>query len=185
VFKTLRAGPYTRALAWEQEGTYVASLSADGHLQVWDIVSGKADCNMPKSAPKVYICPLTSSELNFLPRSYDGSMMSVACLCQYSPWSTVRLSCCVQIDRSSHERGGLAWHPDGSLLAVAGTSNNVVIYERLSWDPLYELEDAHSGPVKCLEFSPNGKRCFNMHGSAAGSAPSRRQALSYQKHGNS
>lgn len=82
VFKTLRAGPYTRALAWEQEGTYVASLSADGHLQVWDIVSGKADCNMPKSAPKVCICPSTCSELNFLPRSHKGSKMSLASLCQ-------------------------------------------------------------------------------------------------------
>ena len=54
VYRTLKAGPYTRALAFEQEGTYLASLSAEGHLQVWDVATGKADCNMPKSAPKVY-----------------------------------------------------------------------------------------------------------------------------------
>lgn len=53
VYRTLKAGPYTRALAFEQEGVYLASLSAEGHLQVWDVATGKADCNMPKSAPKV------------------------------------------------------------------------------------------------------------------------------------
>ncbi len=75
--RTLRAGPYTRALAWEQEGTFVASLSADGNLQVWDIVSGKADCNMPKSAPKVRILPSACSKLAFLPRSQIWSKMLI------------------------------------------------------------------------------------------------------------
>ena len=61
------------------------------------------------------------------------------------------------MDRSSAIRCGLAWHPDGSLLAVAGTNNNVIIYERLSWEPLHQLDDAHTGLVNCLKFSPNGE----------------------------
>ena len=61
-----------------------------------------------------------------------------------------------QVDTASPARSGLAWHPDGSLLAVAGPSHDVVLYERLSWDPVVHLEEGHSGDVDCLHFSPNG-----------------------------
>lgn len=53
VFRTLKAEAYTRGLAYETEGVYIASVSAAGHLQVWDIATGKAECSLRKAAPKV------------------------------------------------------------------------------------------------------------------------------------
>ena len=60
------------------------------------------------------------------------------------------------MDSASPARSGLAWHPDGSLLAVSDTNNGITIYEKLSWDPVTHL-DGHTAPVNCLKFSPNGK----------------------------
>lgn len=61
VFRTLKAGPYTRGLAYETEGAYIASVSAAGHLQVWDIATGKAECSLRKAAPKVRMHLLKSA----------------------------------------------------------------------------------------------------------------------------
>lgn len=62
---------------------------------------------------------------------------------------------CEQVDSASTLRCGLAWHPDGSLLAVSDTNNGVTLYEKLSWDQVIHL-DGHTAPINCLSFSPNG-----------------------------
>ena len=82
-------------------------------------------------------------------------MLSV---CLIHGWSEGSPNYVCQVDVGSVARCGLAWHPDGSLLAAAGASNDIVVYERLSWDPVMELQDGHTGPVNCLQFSPNGEQ---------------------------
>ena len=52
VMRTFKAEPYTRSLAYDPDGEYVASVSADGSLQIWHI-SGKAELRLPRAAPKV------------------------------------------------------------------------------------------------------------------------------------
>eukprot|EP00873_Tetraselmis_striata_P018043 jgi/Tetstr1/438307/TSEL_026874.t1 len=59
-------------------------------------------------------------------------------------------------DHFSSERARLAWHPDGSLLAVPGVENDVVLYERLSWQATGHLSNGHSKPINCVSISPNG-----------------------------
>ena len=63
---------------------------------------------------------------------------------------------CCQVDTGSAARNGLAWCADGSLLAVAGPADNIVLYDGLSWTPEGHLDDGHTGAVNCLQFSPNG-----------------------------
>lgn len=63
---------------------------------------------------------------------------------------------CVQTDIATDARCCPAWMPDGSLLAAPGTENDVVLYERLSWDVAYTLKGEHSAPVSLLAFSKNG-----------------------------
>ncbi|WIA17661.1 hypothetical protein OEZ85_014464 [Tetradesmus obliquus] len=61
---------------------------------------------------------------------------------------------------SSESRQPLAWHPDGgTVLAVAGRENDVVLLERLSWQPLEHggyLAGGHASSITALAFSPNG-----------------------------
>ena len=68
-------------------------------------------------------------------------------------------SCTVQVDTASAARSLLAWHPDGSLLAVPGCDNDVTVYERLSWEPTFSLAGQHSAPINAVCFSPDGACC--------------------------
>ena len=56
VFRTLRAGPYTRSLAFDPESEFLASVSAEGTLQVWDMADGKVKYAQKRVAPKVAFC---------------------------------------------------------------------------------------------------------------------------------
>ena len=75
---------------------------------------------------------------------------------QYSPSSRF------QSDPTSAARGGVSWHPDGgTLLAVPGNDNDVVLYERLSWTPTGYLSGGHTAPVNLVVFCPNGEGFSN------------------------
>ena len=53
VLMTFKTGPYLRALAFDKEGSHLASISAGGLLQVWEVSTGKALFSQEGAAPKV------------------------------------------------------------------------------------------------------------------------------------
>ncbi|GMH33150.1 hypothetical protein BSKO_00984 [Bryopsis sp. KO-2023] len=65
-----------------------------------------------------------------------------------------------KVETSDNIRIGVSWHPDGgTLLAVPGNDNDVVMLERLSWKEgttRSRLTGVHSQPVNLVAFSPNG-----------------------------
>jgi WD40 repeat protein len=44
---------YTRSLAYDPEGAYLAAVAADGSLAIWDIQTGKQQLLRRKACPKV------------------------------------------------------------------------------------------------------------------------------------
>ncbi len=60
VFRTLRAGAYTRSLAFDPESEFLASVSAEGTLQIWDMADGKVKYAQKRVAPKVASSALLS-----------------------------------------------------------------------------------------------------------------------------
>ena len=44
---------YTRSLSYDPEGAYLASVNADGTLNVWQIEDGKSQLSRRKACPKV------------------------------------------------------------------------------------------------------------------------------------
>lgn len=60
------------------------------------------------------------------------------------------------MDHQSAARCGIAWHPDGTLLAVPGTEHDVVCYDRDEWKPVSYLAGQHSARVNLVTYSPNG-----------------------------
>ncbi len=72
-----------------------------------------------------------------------------------------------QVDYTSVRRHAPSWHPDGgSVLALpVGAEGEVVLLERLSWEPTGYLSGEHSQAVNVVAFSPNG----GSHGCRTGS----------------
>jgi chromosome transmission fidelity protein 4 len=68
-----------------------------------------------------------------------------------------------RFDASSPQCAHACWHPEGIFLICPGKSGDVSFMERLSWEEEFSLPSAndgekrgHSGPVSCVEVSPNG-----------------------------
>lgn len=53
VFRQLRPAPSTRGLGYDPEGQFVAVVSANGQLQIWDIAESKPLKKKPSVARKV------------------------------------------------------------------------------------------------------------------------------------
>ena len=70
--------------------------------------------------------------------------------------SKLATGCASQVDHLSPARCGLAWSPDGSMVAVPGHEHDVVCYERLNWKPLLTLRGGHTARVNLVAFSPDG-----------------------------
>ena len=120
LLRTLPTPAYTRGLAFDPEGEYVAVVGADGGLTVWRADSGAKVAARRHAAPR--------------------------------------------LDPGGPDRAGVAWHPDGSLLALAAPVDgddgaSIQLIERLAWTPAASrLEGGHPSAraVTSLAFSPNG-----------------------------
>ncbi|KAI7839202.1 hypothetical protein COHA_007091 [Chlorella ohadii] len=53
VFRQLKSQAYTRSIAYDPEGAYIASVNGDGTLNVWEIEGGKQQLCRRKACPKV------------------------------------------------------------------------------------------------------------------------------------
>ncbi|KAK8962747.1 hypothetical protein KSP40_PGU006198 [Platanthera guangdongensis] len=51
----------------------------------------------------------------------------------------------------------LSWSPDGEILAVPGTKNDIVMYDRDTAEKLFTMKGDHDKPVCFLSWSANGK----------------------------
>lgn len=144
VLRTLPAPPYTRGLAWDPEGVYLASVDASGSVTVWERASADPSTNsaapsaarpevvLRRVAPKIDAGGAARSPVAWHPDC--GSLLAVA----------------------------------------GAEPGEVLLFERLSWAPAAAgsgddgaLRGAHgNSPVRVLSFSPNG--LYLLSGDASG-----------------
>eukprot|EP00887_Chlorella_sp_A99_P000454 scaffold17.g454.t1 len=139
VFRTLRAPPYTRGLAFDPEGAYLASANADGSLSVWSLESGKPEVQRKGVCPKLYerlswepasaLKGSHSADVSLLAFSKNGLYLASAGADQaICVWDLTEATC-LEKRLLPGAATGLAWHPSRNALAVITEDGELAVWE--------------------------------------------------------
>ncbi|GCE15803.1 eIF2A-related protein [Tengunoibacter tsumagoiensis] len=135
-------------LAWSPDGSFLASSSADGTVQVWEVASGQLQVTFRRHLASV-------NAVNWSP---DGKYLASAGndnLVYVWEADTGEVKTVYQ-GHSAWIYKGLAWSPDGSQIASASWDHTVQIWEPFSGKTLLVYRGHHS--VVCsLTWSPDGR----------------------------
>jgi len=149
----LDAAEHITSLKWCPGGALLAVGDSQGHLNIWDVIQGRAVCSLSKH---------DSHE----PRAHGGRIVAIA-------WNSVRSSCLnsglhngiiqahdfrdprlVQnLQGHTQEVCGLAWCPEGRQLASGSNDNTVKIWDVGRTTPRHTLTE-HTAAVKALAWCP-------------------------------
>jgi WD40 repeat protein len=134
-------------LAYNADGTRLASASLDGTARIWDVRTGEA-ISLPVGSPVLDVA-FSSDGLNLATANYSGAVQL---------WDVASGRMITTVYQSPHPMYAVAFSPDGSQLAAAGTDQIV---------RLWRLNDAnrpalrlvgHTNTILDLAFRADGKR---------------------------
>ena len=139
-------------VAYSLDGSTLATTSLDGTVRVWD--AGEGELLLTVEGPE--------AELMSPALSPDGSL--VAATAANAEWQ--RLVAYVWDTATGEELstvgfgdqvGGLAFSPDGAMLAVPGTAGKVGLWDPITGRQLFLLREGNMTAID-LAFSPDGRR---------------------------
>lgn len=156
--------PFT-GLTYDPSRGYLFSLTADGHLQSWDLTSGAPIETFAETFASAASEPPSPGRMFF----YDGNHLAVLGGTKYT---LVKLDGSWKLTRQIGSADGespfadrvtaLDFHPDGELLAVGSgepsRSGQILFVKSQSGEVVREIDDPHSDTVWAIRFSPDGTR---------------------------
>jgi WD40 repeat protein len=139
-------------VAYSLDGNTLATTSLDGTIKVWD--AGAGELLLSVDGPE--------AELMSPALSPDGSL--VAATAANAEWQ--RLVAYVWDTTTGEELstvgfgdqvGGLAFSPDGAMLAIPGTAGKVALWDPMTGRQLFLLREGRTTVID-VAFSPDGRR---------------------------
>ncbi|KAI3431740.1 hypothetical protein D9Q98_004782 [Chlorella vulgaris] len=129
VFRQLKSQAYTRSLAYDPEGKYLASANADGGLCMWEIESGKQQLHRKKACPKLDLASRCRNQVAWHP---DGGSLLAAPGIENDIVLYERMSWAAAITLSGQHSGMvslLAFSSNGLYLLSAGLDKALVLWD--------------------------------------------------------
>jgi tetratricopeptide (TPR) repeat protein len=133
------------ALAWNAQGTLLASASWDGTACIWNLATGKAQKRIELSHQDRKIC-----------WSPDGEYLATIGNRDVQIWSAQRGTMECQY-RDQHQIHAVAWSPDGRCVASGGWGNDITVWDAFTADAISVLT-GHTSPITSLCWNPSGTR---------------------------
>lgn len=137
-----------QALAFSDDGSLLASGAADNAIKVWDVRTGILTATLK-----------CTSEVEAVAFTYDRKFLAAGTLHdQVEIWdlASLRLLKTVQGFDSGDDGKGIAFSPNGRLLAITSSNATVLVLEAPSWTLRSTLR-SHGKHVDAIAFSPNGE----------------------------
>jgi eukaryotic-like serine/threonine-protein kinase len=138
---------YTWALAFNSEGTRIATAGEDGLTRLWDTSTGRMTAQCRGHTRKVLSVAFRPDGLRLVTASADGTVR------QWDPATGREVES--PYERHVGEVVTAAYNPDGSWVASGGTDRTVRVWEAASRHDVAVLH-GHTGVVSQLVFTADG-----------------------------
>ena len=137
--------PWTWAVAWNPDGTRLASAGADG-IDVWDAARRARVWHIGQPAED-YHALAWSPDARFLASSVRAGKLKI--------WEAATGTLFKIIDMPYNDCNSMAWSPDGRCLAI-GVGRRIHLWDAVHFTATKTL-DGHADLIRCLAWSPSGK----------------------------
>jgi WD40 repeat protein/serine/threonine protein kinase len=146
---TLRGhGNVVRAVAWDRDGTRLASGSYDGTVKLWEAATGK----------EIRTLRGHGQEVNAVAWSPDGARLASASQDRtVKVWDVATGKATLTLRGHSQSVQSVAWSPDGKRLASASDDQTVRVWDAAAGNSTRTLR-GHGTEVRGVTWSPDGTR---------------------------
>lgn len=149
----------TYYLDFSPDSSMLATATAGGLTQLWDVASGELVGTLARESSIGY--PTRFSPKVWASGSIRGAELAMIDAGVVTIWDAQRCTPLIRLqnDEDVAEPGAVctAYSPDGSLLATGDLQGAIIIWDTETWRPLRQLTGMAPG-VWSLAFSPDGKR---------------------------
>ncbi|MCI0701584.1 MAG: hypothetical protein L0241_10920 [Planctomycetia bacterium] len=158
----MRHADRVNALAYNADGTLVASASRDGMVKVWDLGNGRevatyrGHVDQPDDPTKAGTNVLGVTDVAFQPKEKIVASASGNQVHLWDPYTGKQLKTLVNLGKTDKPIKCLSYSPDGKLLAV-GTDDGILrVVDSASGKEIFK-SPSRNARIERVAFSPNGK----------------------------